>query len=148
MTAESKDKSETPDEKRTGARFKQKIDAWLQILFPEETFQPKQHEAEVLDISVRGMKLLVAGVSEGFFRSLINRKRYGRVSLIDPKTGDKLKISGLLVWYDYHSPAGGTDEAGRCMMGVYFDKTETSNLGDYVAFVRRNTVPDTLWEDF
>ncbi len=124
--------------RRAHERFAMELDVSLQILIPEETFQPRSMKAKTQDISVRGMKLLVPGLSRELYAQLISAKRYARVGLTDPKGGDQLKVSGLIVWYDYHRPEK-AQRAGDCLMGIDINESVTGNLDDYIALVERNT---------
>ena len=123
-------KGEIPN-RRTHERFAMEPGIPFQILMPEETFQPRSLKARILDISVGGMKLLVPGLPQELYSKLILGKRSGRAILTDPISGEQLRVTGLILWYDYRGPDG------DCLMGIHMNESVTGNLNDYEAFVKR-----------
>ena len=123
-------KGEIPN-RRKQERFPIEPGVPFQILMPEETFQPRSLKAKILDISVGGMKLLVPGLPQDLYNQLILGKRSGRAILTDPISGEQIRVTGLILWYDYRSPDG------DCLMDVHMNESVTGNLDDYKAFVMR-----------
>ena len=130
-------KGEIPN-RRKQERFPMEPGVPFQILMPEETFQPRSLKAKILNISVAGMQLLVPGLPQDLYSKLILGTRHGRVTLTDSTSGEQLKVTGRIHWYDYQIP----DKAqlfGDCLIGMHMNESATGNLNDYMAFVERIT---------
>jgi hypothetical protein len=109
---------------RTHVRYEMSIAT--QILFPEDTFSPVTCGGKTLDMSARGMKLYFDNFPLHFYIKLLARSRMARIRLEDPFDGTELKITGRIVWIDYHD--------GPCFMGLCFDEKD-GNLAPYLRLI-------------
>lgn len=118
--------------KRSHDRYEIELDLLLQILVPEETFTPRGLEGKTIDISARGMKIVIPQLTTDFYTKLIKGTRYMRIVLNDPQNGEPIKLTGQIAWFDYHKPSAAT-EAGPCYMGIQFDERSGASLPSYEA---------------
>ena len=69
-------------DRRKHPRVKLNLAATLGVMVPEATFQPRVHEATVLDLSERGA-MIRSMLSADTYRELLHNPRYCRISLTD-----------------------------------------------------------------
>jgi len=58
--------------------------AQVKILVPEQTFTPLVHEAMIMDMSVRGMKLRTWEIDQAAYKMLLSSTRLIRVTFTPP----------------------------------------------------------------
>ena len=123
-------------ERRQFPRHETDLTAFIEIILPEETFQPHQIEAQIQDISLRGMRLVAKGLTHTLFKRLIPKVRFARIKLNHESLAEEIKVTGKIVWYSYHSQTSVERQAHDCDMGICFTPEDTANLEHYETFVK------------
>lgn len=121
-------------ERRAHTRFELRIDMSAQILIPEETFQPRMYVGASIDVSRSGLKVRLEDMHIEDYKKLLSRTRYIRLTFISPLTRNEVKVTGRVMWIDYHKRDSSTPR-GPCIVGVFFDPREGGDLTDYRAIV-------------
>jgi len=122
-------------ERRDDARHHYEMSVALQILFPEETFTPVVYDCKSHDVSLRGMRIVLELLPLSVYVKLLMTPRYTRLSCTNAFSGEKIKLTGRIVWIDYRKPVA-TEPSGLCYLAVAFDERDNQNLTQYMEFVR------------
>jgi hypothetical protein len=139
------DKKKDDLELRSQPRYEMELSVALQILIPEETFTPKIQPGRAVNLSVRGMKVCLDGISHDFCFKLLQEKRFVRVSLTNPFNGLLIKLMGRIIWVDYHNAARPKfkSESYHSYMGILFEDDKSEG---YVNFTRMIRKIEGLWK--
>jgi pSer/pThr/pTyr-binding forkhead associated (FHA) protein len=120
---------------RSETRFPTELTAEVEVLVPEDTFQPVPLQAVVTDLSVSGARLSATGVSQNMYANFLKQRRYVRMRLTLPTAPAPIKLHGHICWMTY---TGDGDEP-LFSFGVAFDLRERhllrpveEYLGQYV----------------
>jgi hypothetical protein len=105
-------------ERRRWPRVKVELPCEVQLLMPEDTFQPHHAHGTILDLSIRGVKLRIAGLPTEIFRRLLHPNRYVKLTFSSPESEEKVKAIGKIVWMHFVS------EEQLLDVGTYFEKVE------------------------
>jgi c-di-GMP-binding flagellar brake protein YcgR len=103
------------EEKRKHKRIEARIDVQIELVLPEETFQPKRKGGRTLNICEQGMKIMMCDVSEHFYKKLLSPMRYAKINFSLPVSNKHKVLHGKIVWLDYNS------QTHDCTFGVYFE---------------------------
>ncbi len=122
-------------ERRINERSPVEIAVKVEILLPEQTFRPCGFDARTLDMSVRGMKILVENLPDSFYKRLHAKTRFTRIEFDDPRLGGVFRLIGKVMWFAYNSSVT-ADKEGDCMLGILFDTEDQASLEKYAAFAR------------
>lgn len=114
---------------RKDERYALELEMNAQILIPEETFRPQLHVGRCEDLSRSGLKLRLDRLPPEFYQKLIARPRFIRLSFLNPVTKIEAKVTGRIMWIDYHKPPPG-EQLGTCHVGIYLDPRE-GDLSEY-----------------
>ena len=101
-------------------RYLLRIKIGLQILIPEETFSTSAMDARLMDVSAEGMRIRVPKLTFKLYNRMLHRTRLGRVTLVHPHTDETIKLTGRIMWMDYHRSEP-HQESARCEMGIFFN---------------------------
>lgn len=100
-------------------RYVMKLGISVQILIPEETFSTKSMDARVVDLSAQGMQIRFPALSEELYHRLLHRTRLARIRMVHPIRQDIIKITGRIIWIDFHKSNRDKKDAS-CNMGIFF----------------------------
>ena len=92
-------------ERRQYLRLSSDVIARVRILIPEQTFTPFIHEAAIVDLSERGMKLRTNDIDEAVYKMLLHSTRMVRITFTPPATQKAHTLFGKIVWIDYNNLA-------------------------------------------
>lgn len=106
-------------ERRTEQRLGCHISAKVRIIIPEETFTPLQHEAVILDISSRGMKLRTWEIDTTTYHKLLISSRLVRISLLPPGAEKPYTLFGKIHWFDFNN----MEKIPITTYGIQFEET-------------------------
>ena len=101
-------------------RYLLRLKISLQILIPEETFSTSSMDASLIDVSAEGMQVRVPKMSFKLYNRMLQRTRLGRITLVRPHTKETIKLTGRIMWMDYHRSAPHQDSAS-CKLGIFFN---------------------------
>ena len=90
-------------ERREFKRYPSNVITRVRVLVPEETFSPYVHEAVIMDISERGMKLRTQDIDEATYKMLLGSTRMVRITFTPPETEKAHTLFGKIVWIDYNN---------------------------------------------
>jgi len=90
-------------ERRQYLRLSSDVIARVRILIPEQTFTPFTHEAAIVDLSERGMKLITQDIDEAAYKMLLLSTRMVRITFTPPATQKAHTLFGKIVWVDYNN---------------------------------------------
>lgn len=119
---------------RSHNRFEVVIDLGLQVLIPEDTFQPQRLNGNTVDVSARGMQVDVANLDIELYTKLIARTRHVRVAFSDSGGETEIKLTGRIAWIDYRKTKA-SQKTGPCRIGIFFDDQEGIDLTQYTHFI-------------
>lgn len=125
-------------ERRRGERITVSLEAKLNIIIPENTFQPIEVSALVVDLSERGA-LLVVRLDPETYSALLQKTRYCRISLLEPNDELPEKITGRAVWIQPQ----GSIELRNYRLGLFFEdcpETVSEKLKAYIDKRKRTFV--------
>lgn len=121
---------------RTTPRFEINLAVTVQILIPEDTFVPSVVAGEAIDVSLKGLKVHLNELPRELYHKLLLQPRLVRVCLTDPFKHEPIKITGRIIWIDYHRGEDKESERiGHCYMGICFEDQKGENLSGYRAFI-------------
>ena len=106
------------EERRRWSRVKVWLPCEVQLILPEETFQPRSSYGYIIDLSVRGARVRVAMICEEIFRKLLRPDRYAKLLFSAPESEAKIKVIGNICWLDFKSKLQELD------MGTFFENVE------------------------
>ena len=113
------------------------------LLLPEETFQPNQVKARVLDVSPNGLGLLVPALAWDMSSKLSPVKRLARITLTHPDTGEQIRVTAAIAWHEYVTTSRDPRvAAGDCLMGLHLNSSVTGNIEEYEAFIQSGIAED------
>lgn len=120
---------------RAHDRLNLEIPVSVEILIPEETFRPHQLTGATLNVSLKGMQLMLDLLEASVYSKMLISQRMARVTIANPRSGNELKLTGRIAWIDFRNEkAGGT--SGACFLGIRFsEKDDGTNLSQYSRFV-------------
>lgn len=101
--------------RRKHKRVEVKIEVEIEVVFPEETFRPKRKGGQTLNISERGMKIMMFDVPESFYKKMLSPIRYAKIGFTLPATNKHKVLHGKMVWLDYNS------QKEECTFGICFE---------------------------
>jgi len=90
-------------ERRQYSRLSSDVIVRVRILIPEQTFTPFTHEAVIVDLSERGMKLRTQDIDEATYKMLLHSTRMVRITFTPPATQKAHTLFGKIVWVDYNN---------------------------------------------
>ena len=117
-----------PD-KRKHKRVEVRIEVEIEIVFPEETFRPKKKGGHTLNISERGMKIMMFDVPESLYKQMLSPIRYAKISFTLPTTNKHKVLNGKMVWFDYNF------QKEECTFGVCFETITPEDQKDMRDFI-------------
>jgi c-di-GMP-binding flagellar brake protein YcgR len=103
------------DENRKYKRIEASLDVQIEIVFPEETFQPKKKGGRTLNVSEQGMKIRMFDVPEGLYKKMLSPIRYAKAGFTLPTTNKRKVLHGKMVWLDYDF------QKQECTFGICFE---------------------------
>lgn len=128
----------THDERRKHVRVRVRIPATIGVMVPEATFQPRMHQATVLDLSEKGA-MLHALLSEETYRELLQGLRYCRLTFTDePRLPSRLIGSAV-----YFQPISHPSHRTEYRMGLFFDEISASDQDKLRTFIERIAAEET-----
>ena len=134
-TARTQRMSKRTDE-RMHDRFELQIDLKLQIIIPEQSFEPHAMTAQSLDVSAMGMHVIIDDMPNSLYTSLLMRTRSVGLEFTHPQGTDQMNLTGRVAWIDYHK-AKASDQSGPCQIGISFDDETSPDYQLYAEFVQR-----------
>ena len=120
---------------RAHSRYKLEVPVTAQILFPEETFQPVCQTGSTVDVSLRGLQVYLQNLHQDVYKKMVKTNRYIRLHFHDEVDGEPIKITGRIMWIDYHN-SGAESQVGSCYVGIGLNEKE-SDLGKYTEFFKK-----------
>ncbi len=103
-------------ERRQYPRVSVDIPCKAHIIFPEDTFQPKEFEGRIFDLNIKGARIYLYNVPQDtFIKCLKKPGRYMKIVFNYSDIGHT-KLIGKMIWYDYQS------EHNDLNSGVYFEE--------------------------
>jgi hypothetical protein len=120
-------------EDRAHERFPVALKGNIQILIPESTFRPHQHNCEVLDLSQGGMRVRVENMNKFLFLELLKTVRLVRMTFHEPSTTELPKVVGSIRWINYEKDRT-DEESAPCHLGICIDPSQT-NVAQYSQFL-------------
>ncbi len=115
--------------RRKHKRVEAKIEVEIEVVFPEETFRPKRKGGQTLNISERGMKIMMFDVPESFYKKMLSPIRYAKISFTLPATNKHKVLHGKMVWLDYNS------QKEECTFGICFETITPEDQKDMHDFI-------------
>ena len=106
-------------ERRAEKRLECHISAKVRVIIPEETFTPFQHEAFILDISLRGMKLRTWEIDKAAYHKLLISSRMVRIAFLPPGGEKPYTLFGIIHWFDFNN----REETPITTYGIHFEET-------------------------
>ncbi len=103
----------------------------LQILIPEETFTPIEYACATHEFSSRGIRIGLEQLPSSIYVKLMSHPRYARITMCDPLRGNKIKLTGRIVWLDYQHNSGDTLN-GSCQMAISFENQDKKDLSNFI----------------
>ncbi len=126
------------DDRRKHVRVKVRIPATIGVMVPEATFQPRLHEATVLDLSEKGA-MIHALLSEETYHELLQGLRYCRLTFADePRLPSRLIGTAV-----YFQPISHPGKRTEYRMGLFFDEISASDQDKLKAFIERTAAEET-----
>ena len=124
-----RDRSSGIEPETSSVSYRIDLPVEIQVFLPEETFTPMPLHGTTECISVNGVKLGVPMVNPGFFRQLVRGARHAKLALVNPFTGEQLRLGGRIDWFDFHDNREGTES---CYFGVSLFKKEDEPYHTYL----------------
>ena len=116
------------------------------VVIPEETLQPIKLSGRTLDVSAGGMKIRLSSLARQTYHKLLMDRRFARVEFVMPEAKGWLRLTGKVVWIDYHQ-ADPAQASGECFVGISFGESSPGDdIGKYTAFledVQSRVEPDS-----
>lgn len=119
-------------ERRKYKRLTVNIPSEVSLVIPEETFQPRDFQGTILDISYGGVKVKVKGLEKELFVKLLRPQRYMKLRFILPDNRTEVKLIGRIVYLNYF------ENEKKLISGVAFEEmneemhTRINNLISYL----------------
>ncbi len=107
-------------ERREFQRYASYVIARIRVLIPEETFSPFSHDALILDISEKGMKVESHDVDDPFYKMLLSAPRMVRITFTPPETEKAHTLFGKIAWIDYNNKVN----PPILKYGIYFEPVD------------------------
>ncbi len=120
-------------DRRREPRFSANLPAEVQLLRPEDTFTPMRLPGIISDISERGVRIKVEGLTTRDYLQLIRHRqfRFVRVHCAFPTDPTPARLFGAVVCFDYH----GKGPVPTCDLGVSLGENEPVDLEKLRSFV-------------
>jgi hypothetical protein len=119
-----------PKEQRKHPRAVVSIPGKFNVLIPENTFQPKEFECHVEDMSERGAMLTVL-LDPETYSSMLQKTRYCRLTFDHPEL--PTRVTGRAVWLQPH----GRDKERVYKIGLFFEDCPTDIVVALRGFVNK-----------
>lgn len=119
---------------RAHARLELRIELTLDVLIPEDGFEPYRLQAFTSDVSAGGMGIVIEALSTALYAKLLSKTRKGLVRFVHPTTGAEISLKCQIAWIDYHKPKV-SEGSGLCRLGVKFGEAAGASLETYREFV-------------
>lgn len=98
-------------ERRRCQRFSIQRQAYISLLFPEETFSPQRLPATTRDVSEGGVSLVTRHIPKEIYQKLIRGIHHCKLDF--PISSDlNFTVHGLVVWLDFHDGTPATTHVG------------------------------------
>ncbi|MCD6385990.1 PilZ domain-containing protein [Candidatus Sumerlaeota bacterium] len=88
-------------ERRKHKRISVNIPSEVSLVLPEDTFQPRDFQGTILDISYGGVKVVVKGLEKELFKKLLRPQRYMKLRFFLPGERGEVKLIGRIVYLNY-----------------------------------------------
>ncbi len=125
----------SPEMKRKFDRVPVELHARFSVLVPEETFQPIEQDCVVLDLSERGV-LVVVRLDSNVYSSMLQKTRFCRIAFADTTLRLPDKVTGKAVWIQPQN----IGEITNYRIGLFFEDCPVSvceKLRNFVEDSRR-----------
>lgn len=103
---------------RRHPRYACQLASQLRVLCPEMTFTPMEIQAQLLDISLTGARLITRQLTKDYYLLLIREVRQAKIE-VDLDQKNCLKLRARIVWMDY--------SLRECFLGVQFLPLDPDN---------------------
>ena len=124
------------EERRRHLRKPLNLALRMRIMIPEETFTPTLQIGYAKNMSPNGMLVHIAEFPHSLYAKLIQKPRYGRITIENAEQQQKIDITGTVVWVDYQRTDRSQDTA-PCFLGVQFDQQGNPGLSEYREFLNQ-----------
>ncbi|HOE95925.1 MAG TPA: PilZ domain-containing protein [Candidatus Sumerlaeota bacterium] len=111
----------TTEERREEGRLAVELEVEMQILIPDDTFTPARFRATVQNVSNRGVMVEIDYLGYRDYQRMLRLTPYIRLCVKTDQDGESRRITGRLVWLDYH---GEGRQGGPCHLGISFDRAK------------------------
>lgn len=106
----------------------------VQVLIPEETFQPRSMTGSSIDLAPGGMSVTVEEMTQDLYLRLLSDRRYIRIAFESPLDSGEVKITGKVVGIDFRKEKAAAP-SGPCELRVFFEEGKSDDTGKYMAFI-------------
>lgn len=106
------------NDRRENNRVQARLAVEAQILFPEDTFQPKIYKGLTENLNKTGMMITLFNFDIDTFKKLLRYPRYIKIRLEELQQFVDTPLIGRVIWIDFHY---NKEEAPLCKIGLHFD---------------------------
>ncbi len=112
------DKVRVTKERRKWPRVNVELPCEVQLLMPDETFQPRRAHGCIINLSMRGARVRISSLLKDVFQKLLRPNRYVKLIFSTPESERKLKVIGKIVSMEFKEKEQLLD------LMAYFEKVE------------------------
>jgi len=95
------DKIRVTKERRKWPRVNVELPCEVQLLMPDETFQPRSSHGCIMDLSMRGARVRISSLLKDVFQKLLRPNRYVKLIFSTPESERKLRVIGKIVSMEF-----------------------------------------------
>ena len=95
------DKIRVTKERRKWPRVNVELPCEVQLLMPDETFQPRRAHGCIMNLSMRGARVRISSLLKDVFQKLLRPNRYVKLIFSTPESERKLKVIGKIVSMEF-----------------------------------------------